>query len=257
MSSIPYESLQDALNSGETLIFGHRGAMAHAPMNTLAAFELAKSQGADGIELDVHLSRDGQLVVIHDYTVDATTDGQGKVADMTLDQLKRLDAGAWFSDEFAGQRIPTLDEVFDAFGDGLFINVEIKSSRETVDQMEKALADCVRRHNMRERVIVSCFDPVIVRHVKQTMPTALVGFLYVPNMPAAHFLPLKDIRHEARHPWHEMVDERYMKWARAQGYYVNVWTVNDVERALELKRLGVNVIMTDDPATIVSALSQC
>ena len=254
---MPAPTLRDALNTGETLIFGHRGAMAHAPMNTMAAFELARVQGADGIELDVHLLRDGQLVVIHDDTVDARTDAHGKVADLTLDQLKRLDAGAWYSDKFAGQRIPTLDQVFVAFGDGLFINVEIKSSRDMVDRLEKRLADCVRRHNMRERIIVSCFDPVILRRVKQMMPMVLMGFLYQPDMPAAHYLPLKELWHEARHPRQDMVDEGYMKWARAQGYFVNVWTVNDPSRALQLKRLGVNAIMTDDPATIISALSQC
>lgn len=252
-----YETVQDALNSSETLVFGHRGAMGHAPMNTTASFDLARSQGADGIELDVRLSRDGHLVVIHGDAVDATTDGQGKVSEMTLDQLKRLDAGAWYSDEFAGQRIPNLDEVFDAFGDDLLINVEIKSPRESVDRLEKRLADSVRRHNMRERIIVSCFDPVVLRQVKQMMPMVLMGFLYHPAMPAAHYLPLKELWHEARHPWHEMVDEGYMKWARAEGYYVNVWTVNDPLRAQELKRLGVNVIMTDDPAAIVSALSEC
>lgn len=252
-----YETVQGALNSRATLIFGHRGAMARAPMNTMASFELAMKQGADGVELDVHLSRDGHLVVIHNATVDATTDGQGKVAEMTLDQLKRLDAGAWYSEEFAGQRIPTLDEVFDSFGDNLLINVEIKSPPESVDRLGKELADCVRRHNMRERIIVSCFDPVILRRVKQIMPKVLRGFLYVPNMPAAHNLPAKEQWHEARHPLHVMVDEGYMKWARAQGYYVNVWTVNDPERALELRRLGVNTIMTDDPASIISALSAC
>ncbi len=254
---MPYETLRDALNSRETLIFGHRGAMARAPMNSMAAFKLAGEQGADGIELDVHLSRDGQLVVIHDDTVDATTDGQGKVADMTLDQLKRLDAGAWYADEFAGQGIPTLDEVIDAIGKSLFINVEIKSPRESVDRLENRLASCLRRHNMRERIIVSCFDPVILRRVKQTMPMVLMGFLYQPDMPAAHYLPLKELWHEARHPRHDMVDEGYMRWARAQGYFVNVWTVNDPRRALQLKRLGVNSIMTDDPATIISALRQC
>lgn len=254
---MPYETLRDALNSRETLIFGHRGAMARAPMNSMAAFKLAGEQGADGIELDVHLSRDGQLVVIHDDTVDATTDGQGKVADMTLDQLKRLDAGAWYADEFAGQGIPTLDEVIDAIGESLFINVEIKSPRESVDRLENRLASCLRRHNMRERIIVSCFDPVILRRVKQMMPMVLMGFLYQPDMPAAHYLPLKELWHEARHPRHDMVDEGYMRWARAQGYFVNVWTVNDPRRALQLKRLGVNSIMTDDPATIISALRQC
>ena len=252
-----YGTMREAFSSGETLVFGHRGAKALAPMNTIAAFELAAEQGADGIELDVHLSRDGQLVVIHDETVDSTTDGQGRVADLTVAELKRLDAGAWYAEGFAGQRIPTLDEVFDAFGHSLLINVEIKSARESIDRVEKRLADCVRRHGLREKVILSCFDPVVLRRVKGMMPMVMMGFLYQPDMPAALYLPLKQLWHEARHPREDMVDEGYMKWARAQGYFVNVWTVNDEERTLELQRLGVNAIITDDPGRILRALRPC
>jgi glycerophosphoryl diester phosphodiesterase len=254
---MPNPNLRDAMLSGETLIFGHRGAMARAPMNTMASFALAKSQGADGIELDIHLSSDGELVVIHDETVDATTNGRGNVAELTLAQLHALDAGAWFSPEYSQQRIPTLNEVFAGFGGGFLINVEIKSPRATVDRLVTALADCVRRHNLPERVLVSCFDPVILRRVKHMMPSVMAGFLYQPGMPAAHYLPLEKLRHEARHPRHDMVDEEYMNRARARGYYVNVWTVNEPKRALELRRLGVNIIMTDDPAAITSALRQC
>lgn len=250
-------TLREAFNSGKTLVFGHRGAMARAPMNTLAAFELARSEGADGIELDLRLSRDGHLVVIHDDLVDATTDGLGSVADLTLAEVKRLDAGSWFSDSYAGETIPTLDEVFDAFGPALFINIEIKSSRDSVDRMEKALAQCIRRHNMRERIIVSCFDPVVLRRIRGMMPTVMMGFLYQPDMPAEHYLPLKKLWHEARHPRHDMVDEGYMNWARAQSYFVNVWTVNDRQRAIELRDLGVNAIITDAPGKIISALRQC
>lgn len=250
-------TMRKAMSAGETLVFGHRGAMAQSPMNTHAAFALAREQGADGIELDVQLSRDDHLVVVHDKTVDATTDGQGFVSDLTLAELKRLDAGAWYSQRFAGERIPTLDEVFDSFGSALLINVEIKASRAQVDRLDKRLADCIQRHNMRERVIVSCFDKEVLKHVEPMMPKVMLGFLYHPAMPAALTLSAKELRHEARHPWHEMVDEDYMKWARAQGYYVNVWTVNDVARALQLKRLGVNVIMTDEPGRIISALRPC
>src|SRR5919197_4354903 len=96
---------------GRPLVVGHRGAMGYAPENTLASFELAVEQGADVVELDVHLSRDGQVVVIHDEQLDRTTDGRGLVGDRTLDELKRLDAGSWFDPRFAGQRIPTLHEV--------------------------------------------------------------------------------------------------------------------------------------------------
>ncbi|MCY3778814.1 MAG: glycerophosphodiester phosphodiesterase family protein [Chloroflexi bacterium] len=252
-----YPTIQQAMESGEALVFGHRGAMASAPMNTLASFQLAYEQGAHGIELDVQLSRDGHLVILHDCTVDATTDGQGNVADLTLAELKRLDAGAWFAEGFAGQRIPTLDEVFDEFGNALLINVEIKCSRESVDRMEKPLADCIRRHNMREQVIISCFDPVVLRRVKGMLPMVMMGFLYQPEMPVAHYLPLKKLWHEARHPRHDMVDEGYMNWARAQGYCVNVWTVNDPQRACALSRLGVNGLITDNPAKIITALRSC
>ena len=252
-----YRTMREALNSGEPLVFGHRGAMAQAPMNTLAAFGLAREQGADGIELDVQVSRDGHLVVIHDDTVDSTTDGKGRVADLTLAELKRLDAGSWFADSFAGQRIPTLDEVFAEFGNAMLINVEIKASRDSLDRIEKRLADCLRRYNMREQVIISCFDPAVLRRVRGMMPMVMMGFLYQPDMPVSHYLSLKKLWHEARHPRHDMVDEDYMNWARAQGYYVNVWTVNEAERALRLKRLGVNAIITDDPSRIVRALRPC
>ncbi len=250
-------TIREAFNSGKSLVFGHRGAMARAPMNTLAAFELARAEGADGIELDLRLSRDGHLVVIHDDLVDATTDGLGSVADLTLTEIKRLDAGSWFSDSFARETIPTLDEVFDAFGRAMFINIEIKSSLDSVDRLENQLADCVRRHDMREQVIVSCFDPALLRRVSGMMPGVMMGFLYQPDMPEENYLPLKKLRHEARHPRHDMVDAAYMNWARAQAYFVNVWTVNDPQRAIALRDLGVNAIITDEPDLIISALSSC
>ncbi|MBC7809703.1 MAG: glycerophosphodiester phosphodiesterase, partial [Burkholderiales bacterium] len=144
---------------GQTLVFGHRGAKAYAPMNTLPAYELAAEQGAHGIELDVHRSKDGYAVIVHDFKVDATSDGKGLVTEMTLAQLKRLDAGAWFDPKFAGTRIPTLDEVFESVGQRLFVNVEIKSDSLETDGVEQVVADCITRHNMQSRVIVSSFNP--------------------------------------------------------------------------------------------------
>ena len=112
--------------SRRPLNFAHRGASHEAPANTLAAFLLAVDLGAEGIELDVHLSKDGHVVVIHDFDVAATTDGQGLVCDKTLAELKDLDAGSWFDPVFAGQRIPTLQEVIDAVGGRLLLNIELK-----------------------------------------------------------------------------------------------------------------------------------
>src|SRR5512136_1224893 len=106
------------------LNIGHRGASAAAPQNTLAAFRKAMELGADGVELDVQLSADGAVVVIHDFTVDKATDGTGRVAAKTLAELKALDAGSRFSPQFAGERIPTLAEVFEAIDGKLLVNVE-------------------------------------------------------------------------------------------------------------------------------------
>src|SRR5689334_23229806 len=107
------------------VIFAHRGASAYAPENTIASFEFAVAQGTDAIELDVKLSADGHVIVHHDPTVDRTTNGKGKVKDLTLAELKTLDAGGFFSENFHGEKIPTLEEVFEAVGKRTFINVEL------------------------------------------------------------------------------------------------------------------------------------
>ena len=246
-----FSTIRDAMNSGETLVFGHRGAMAHAPMNTLASFQTAYDQGAQGVELDVQLSRDGHLVVVHDFAVDATTDGQGRVADLSLTALKALDAGGWFAEAFAGETIPTLDEVFAAFGDALLINVEIKSASDESTGLEQAVAECILGHDRAERVIVSSFNAHALRRVRAICPQLMIGYLYVPMYGDP---PNNEIPYEALHPWHDLVDQQYQDSARRDGHYVNTWTVNDPARAIELKRLGVNAIMTDDPAGIIAAL---
>ncbi len=109
-------SIIDAMYATSPLVFGHRGAKAYAPMNTIPSFELAAKQGAHGIELDVHRSKDGYPVIMHNFSVDETTNGTGRVTAMTLSELKALDAGSWFSPQFKGVTIPTLDEVFEAVG---------------------------------------------------------------------------------------------------------------------------------------------
>lgn len=241
----------DFITSDETLVFGHRGASAVAPQNTLAAFERAAQQGAQGIELDVHLTRDGQLVVIHDFTVESTTDGAGAVAEMTLAQLQKLDAGAWFSSEFAGERIPTLDEVFAAVGGELLINVEIKSSATGI---VNAVVDCIRHHQMETRALISSFDADVLRRLRPLTDVplgCLFGFASQSQLAEmASFCA-------ALHPWHEQVDADFMQRARDLGCLVNVWTVNDPLRACQLAALGVNSIITDHPETTLAALQQC
>ena len=249
-----YTSMREAMEAGDTLVFGHRGAMASAPMNTLASFQLAYEQSADGIELDVHFSKDQQLIVLHDFTVDATTDGYGAASDFTLADLKRLDAGSWFSPAFAGEAIPTLDEVLDSFGGKLLMNIEIKSRFTEPEALNRAVADCIERHQMAERALVSSFDPKLLKGFRAICPDVMMGYLHPPGGEVAW---MNDVAHEARHPWHEQIDAAYMDWAKSAGCFVNTWTVNDTSRACTLKRLGVNCLITDDPVRIIAALESC
>jgi glycerophosphoryl diester phosphodiesterase len=248
----------DSMYNGSTLVFGHRGASAYAPMNTIPAFILAAEQGADGIELDVHRSKDGHAVIVHDFTVDHTTDGSGRVDAMTLAELKALDAGSWFGDSFVGTRIPTLNEVFEAVGQRVYINVEIKSESPETDGVEQLVADVIAQYNMQERVIVSSFNPLTLKRFRDILPDVAIGFLYAPGMPVDTQSLMKqlDLTHQARHPYHEMIDRIYMEWAKDESYRVNTWTVNDPARAVELRNLGVDAIITDKPDEILKALRE-
>lgn len=247
-------ALLNEFYAGRTLVFGHRGARAYAPMNTIPSFELALAQGADGIELDVRLTLDGELVLMHDDTVDATTDGSGKVSDFTLAEIRALDTGAWFAESFRGTRIPTLDEVFEAVGQRTRINVEIKSETARGNGIEAKVAEAIRRHGLARSTIISSFNPVTLRRFRQAMPEVPIGYLYDERTPP--FIPhlMIGLSHEARNPHHTMINSAYMGWAKGQGFRVNTWTVNDPARAVELRNLGVDCIITDQPDTILAAL---
>lgn len=245
-----------AMYQDKVLIFGHRGASAYAPENTLSAFELAAQQGAHGAELDVQLSRDGHLVVIHNLTLDETTNGTGNVAETTLADLKALDAGSWFDESFAGAQIPTLDEVFEAIGDRLFINIEVKHFDAETNGIEQKVIDCITNHQLQTRVIISSFNPMVLKRTRRINETIPTGYLYSPQImdgkTQALMLPHE---HEARHPYHEMIDEAIMAHARELDFVINAWTVNDAARARQLRLLGVNGIITDYPDIILAALS--
>jgi glycerophosphoryl diester phosphodiesterase len=222
-------------------------------MNTLPAFELALQQGADGIELDAHLSKDGAIMVLHDFTVDATTDGTGFAKDMTLAQLKELDASERFSATHKSVQIPTLDEVFEAVGKHLFINVEIKSITEDTDGVEQAVANCILRHGLEQSTIASSFNPYALQRFRRILPTVPIGYLYANDYT---FFPevMDTLPHEARHPHYSIIDDQYMQWARAHDYRVNTWTVNDSGEARRLHTLGVDALITDAPDKIIEAL---
>jgi glycerophosphoryl diester phosphodiesterase len=251
-------SWSQACQSTHILTIAHRGASAVAPPNTLVAFDKAVELGADAVEFDVHLSADGIPVVIHDFTVDATTDGSGRVADMTLAQLKQLDAGSRFDPAFAGQRIPTLAEVLETVESHLLLNIELKTLALRDEGLEAAVAAQVKPRNLGDRVLFSSFNPLSLRRIKRIAPRIPVGLLYSPDLPLplrrAWLAPL--VTHEARHPQHTMIDAHYMAWARRRGYWVNTWTVDDPGKMRRLVDLGVNGIITNVPDVLRGILDR-
>jgi len=160
-------------------VFAHRGASAYAPENTLAAFQLALEQGADGIELDVNLTTDGHVVVIHDSIVDRTTNGSGEVRDMELKTLKSFDAGSWFAPKFKGEKVPTLDEVLKLVGEDVFTNIELKPKYfiSPLDQLPGKVAALVEKHNLDNKIIFSSFNPWALIKIHRLLPSVPVGLL--------------------------------------------------------------------------------
>lgn len=231
------------------LNFAHRGASYEAPENTLAAFLLAAELGADGIEFDVQFSADGQLVVIHDFNLDKTTDGQGPVAHKTLAELQALDAGAWFDPIFAGQRIPTLQGVIDAVGQRLLLNIELKTASLRDDGLAAAVVQAIEDNRLQDRVVVSSFNPLAVRRVKQLNPWIAVGLLYAPGLPIFLRRPwLRSLlKLDALHPHYSLVDARFVAKTRRAGQRVHVWTAVEPGEMWQLMRLGVDLIITSRP----------
>jgi glycerophosphoryl diester phosphodiesterase len=237
---------------GRPFVLGHRGASHAAPQNTLAAFRKAADVGADGIELDVHLSRDGVPVVIHNNTVDATTDGHGLVREMTLTQLKALDAGAHFDAAFEGERIPTLEEVLAEVGAQLLTNIELKAGQTAA--LVSAVVDLVRRMGMANRVWFSSFKPYALYRVRALAPDIPCGLLYGPLNPGTLLLrPFTP--HEALHPYKDLLTERAVHRAHEHGLRVFTWTLDDPAVARKFAAWGVDGIITNEPAEILAALS--
>ncbi|MFO7917851.1 MAG: glycerophosphodiester phosphodiesterase [Anaerolineae bacterium] len=233
------------------LIIAHRGASAVAPENTLAAFEAAVEAGADGVELDVMRCRSGELVVVHDDTVDRTTDGSGLVRTISKDSLRMLDAGSWFGLEYAGQRIPTLEEALAFVERGIRLNIEIKSQMLRSEGLEEEIADMIRAQRCEDRVLISSFNPLVLMRMKDVAPELQRGLLYAPgSLRSSPRIWRHFVQPQALHPHHNVVDEEYIHWARDNGYRVNVWTVNEAARMREMTALGVDGIITDHPARL-------
>ncbi len=230
-------------------IFAHRGASAHAPENTLAAFELALRQGAPAIELDVKLSADGHVVVIHDPSVDRTTNGKGKVARLSLAELRALDAGSFFSEKYRGEKIPTLEEVFDLVGKRALINIELTNYTTPRDSLVEEVCRLVREHHMEENVLFSSFLPHNLHQAAILLPEVPRGLLALEGWKGLWMRSFQFFfgNYQALHPYVSDVTPQQIASVHRIGRRVHVWTVNDADRIRRLLKWGADGIFTDDP----------
>lgn len=244
--------------SGQPLNLGHRGARGMAPENTLASMKAGMAAGADGVEFDVQRTADGHLVVFHDDDLKRICGVGGRVVTSTLAQLRELDAGRHFGPQFAGELIPTLDEVIETLPASAFLNIEAKRFRLRSDGLEAGLAEVIRRHNVLGRCLVSSFNPVLLWRLGRMDRTIPLGLLYAPDLPFGfnRGWPRRLLRLAALHPYQEQVTPKLLQQVHARGQQLNTWTVNDPAEMRRLIDLGVDGIITDRPDLLSALLSE-
>lgn len=248
----------------KSLVISHRGANRYAPQNTLPAFEKATALGADGFETDVHITKDGKIVLCHNYTIDETSDGCGEISKKTLENLKTYDFGKYFSNKFKGTEIPTIDEFlsFVETTNITVLNIEIKSPKEAETAIVRETIKAVKEHGLFEKLLISSFDPKLLVEAKQIDKNCKTGFLYAPNSPTLLQMAWKQLRFckeigaDAVHPHFLFVDKNYVERAHKMGLMVNPWTVDSEKCIDKMIDLGVDGIITDFPDVVSGKLSR-
>jgi glycerophosphoryl diester phosphodiesterase len=242
----------------QPIIFAHRGASAHAPENTLAAFELALAQNADAIELDVKLSADGHAVVIHDTTVNRTTSSYGRVKDLSFGQLRSLDAGSSFAQSYRGEKIPALEEVFEALGKRTFINVELTNYSTPRDALVETVCMLVKQFRLQQRVMFSSFFASNLSKARAYLPEVPRGLLAFHGWLGAwaRSFGFNFGRYHALHPYLKDVTSQQVQRVHRLNRRIHVWTVNAAEDMRRLFDWGVDAIFTDDPQLAVQVRSE-
>ena len=267
MSKHPFFNIRE---NEEVLVIAHRGGLGLNPENTLAAFKKAEELGADIIELDIHTSKDGQLVIMHDETIDRTTDGSGKVRDYTLSELKGFDAGyRWTADSgktfpfrAKGLQIPTLAEVLSEIKNTAII-IEIKQSKPS---LIKPLCELIKKHGLENKVIVASFSNKALLEFRSAFPqvatsttkSEAVKFFILNQFYLAGFYSPAAVALQVPEYYQgtKIVTERFIKTAKKQNIEVHAWTINDEADMKRMISLGVEGIVTDYPDRLLRVLER-
>lgn len=251
----PFRSSQN-----RPLVIGHRGAMALAPENTLASFEKALALGADGVECDVHLTRDAQVVVMHDFTLERTTSGKGEIAAQTLADLEDLDAGSWYSSEFKDERIPTLDQFLALLKREAarreappIAVIELKAGSRRYPGIEGAVVEGIRRAQFEAHSVLISFDHHAVQESKRLAPEISAGVLYH-AAPIAAPAMAQAAAADVLAPSRELLNAADVQQAHEAGLQVFVWTAITPQHARQLAAMGVDAFGANHPQEALAAL---
>lgn len=236
----------------EFTIIAHRGASAYYPENTLPSFEAAIEMGADMVEFDVQLTSDKEVVVFHDEKISRCTDGRGKVADHTLAELKKLDAGSWFNKEFKNTKIPTLAEVLAYCKNKIAVNIEIKTeavSNVFFGGIEEKCLKIVEQNGMNGHVVFSSFDPRAILHLKQIDSNTAVAVLFEKKHYGSKFPSdiMESLGADAFNCSGSYFKKKWIADIKLNNIPVNIYTVNDVRNMKRFINMGVSGIFTNNP----------
>jgi len=232
------------------LVIGHRGSPLRAPENTVPSYLKAIEEGADFIEVDVRTTRDGELVIMHDSTVDRTTNGRGRVADMSLSEVKSLDAGSWFSEEYSGTRVPTLSEVLELARGKVGVVIELK-----VPGIETKVLEAVKRAGMIDDVIVLSSHWYSIKLFRQLEPR-IPGLA---DMPQPTIDKIREVLNYSANiiSFHKKdLSSELVKYAHRKGLLVNSWPINTREELEKCLKTDIDFITTDNPLLIRKILKE-
>lgn len=230
-------------------IIAHRGASTYAPENTIAAFQRALDQQADGIELDVRLTKDDIPVICHDATINRTSNGKGSIHSLPLQALKKYDFGSYFHKKYKKETIPTLEEVLQLTKNSdTTLHIELKNGPVIPKTLEQRVLELIFQYGMQERVVYSSFDHLSLQRVVELDPQAKIGLIFHMNLVHLFdYIAHTEIPVHSIHPNHFYVTDEMVQQAHKRGMRVNLYTVNNRKLAETYKKMGVDGIITNDP----------
>lgn len=238
-------------------VIAHRGASAYAPENTLSAFRMAVAQGAHAVEMDAKLTKDHAVVILHDATLERTTSGHGALHEHTYREIRQLDAGSHFSEDFRQERIPTLEEVLEAVGEHLLLNIELTNYARPLDALPELAAEIVHQFGLENRTLFSSFSPLALIKLRKIHPEMARALLVHPREPKLlRWLFQKLTRIHAFHPHFSLVTPAMISYMRSKMLLTNTWTVNDPESMAKFFQWSVDGVITDYPDLALQAAHQ-